>query len=224
MSPTKPAPPTSARLALFDLDNTLFDRASAFASWSAAFVEDRVLDRSALELLIVLDRDGHASRLDVFGPLCEQFGLNESPQEIEAFYRLEYPTHFVPDPTVRSALTALRERGWTVVIVTNGPSSQIDKIIRCGLDDVVDGWCISDVVGSAKPDRAIFDAAANLVGLPLEGWMVGDTSSVDVVGGRSVGLRTIWLARGRPHPVEPSLVADVTVESITEAFAVLNTV
>jgi HAD superfamily hydrolase (TIGR01509 family) len=222
VAPTSTPLSALGRLALFDLDNTLFDRASAFAAWSIEFVESRHLDPSALELLIAADRDGHASRSDVFGPLCERFGLRESPREIEALYRTQYPTHFVPDPAVQDALRALRGRGWAVVIVTNGPASQIEKITKCGLDTVVDGWCISDLVGSAKPDRAIFDAAADLVGLPLKGWMVGDTSSVDVLGGRSAGLQTIWLARGRPHPLEPSLAADVTVESIGEAFAVFS--
>jgi HAD superfamily hydrolase (TIGR01549 family) len=210
------------RLALFDLDNTLFDRASAYAAWCTAFVEDRQLGPEAYELLIAADQDGHAPRSAVFEPLCDQFHLSDSPSEITTRYRSEYPTYFVPEPEVQAALSSMRRRGWTVVIVTNGPPSQIDKIVRCGLDVVVDGWCISDVVGSAKPDPKIFEAAAALVGLPLDGWMIGDTSAADVVGGRSVGLQTIWLARGRVHPTEPALVADVTVETLWDAFAILE--
>jgi HAD superfamily hydrolase (TIGR01549 family) len=215
--------PSSAdgRLALFDLDNTLFDRASAYRRWSEAFVARRNLGPEALELLIDLDRDGHAPRAAVFGPLCERFGLEESPEAIEAIYRVEYPEFFRPDPDVRDALRAIRAKGWVTVIVTNGPPNQIEKIERCGLSDVMDGWCISDVVGAAKPDPAIFKAAAALVDRPLTGWMIGDTADADVLGGRGVGLRTIWLARGRAHPTAPELRADVTVEGIAEALSFL---
>ena len=209
------------RLALFDLDNTLFDRSRAYRRWSEAFVDARGLKPEALELLIDLDDDGHAPRSAVFGPLSSRFGLEDSPAAIEAIYRSEYPNFFEPDPHVLEALRTMRARGWVVVIVTNGPPNQIDKIERCGLSDAVDGWCISDVVGVAKPDPAIFQAAAALVERPLEGWMIGDTLRADVLGGRGVGLRTIWLARGRPHPTEPTLCADVTVETLDDAFSVL---
>ena len=209
------------RLALFDLDNTLFDRAAAYRRWSEAFVDSRDLKPDALELLLELDDDGHAPRSAVFGPLCAQFGLEDSPAAIEAAYRLEYPNFFEPDARVLDALHTMRARGWVVVIVTNGPPSQIDKIERCGLSDAVDGWCISDVVGVAKPDPAIFQAAAALVERPLAGWMIGDTLRADVLGGRGAGLRTIWLARGRPHPTDPALRPDVTVETLERAFAIL---
>jgi HAD superfamily hydrolase (TIGR01509 family) len=214
-------PGSDGRLALFDLDNTLFDRAGSYRAWCEAFVTERGLGPEALDLLLETDRDGHAPRSEVFGPLSRRFGLAQSPTEIEAIYRSEYPTFFSPDPSVQTSLLSLRKHGWTVVIVTNGPPSQIDKIERCGLVDAVDGWCISDVVGSAKPDPGIFVAAAALVDRPLEGWMIGDTSEADVVGGRSVGLSTIWLSRGRAHPVDPHLRADVTVNTVADAFEVL---
>jgi FMN phosphatase YigB (HAD superfamily) len=119
---------------------------------------------------------------------------------------------------VIAGIARLKQHGWTVIIVTNGPPEQIRKIEACGLSAAVDGWCISEIVGSAKPDRRIFDAAAELAQLPLRGWMVGDTSSADVVGGRAVGLRTIWLARGRAEPEPAALRADLTVETVFDAF------
>ena len=210
-------------LALFDLDNTLFDRARAFRAWAGSFVEERELDDGALAYLLELDRDGHAPRREVFGPLCKRYGL-EPWEAIEREYRVTYPDFFQPDPAVQDGLGRLRGAGWMVVIVTNGPPNQIDKIERCGLDAAVDGWCISDVVGSAKPDAGIFHAAAALVGRPLAGWMVGDTLSADVDGGAAVGLRTIWLARGRAVPDGISVRPDVVVDDVHAAIsAVLET-
>jgi putative hydrolase of the HAD superfamily len=221
VTPDHDDPGAKGALALFDLDNTLFDRAAAFRAWCTSFVERRGLPAEATEVLLELDRDGHAPRREVFIPFCAQFAPTTSPEEIEAEYRVEYPRGFLPDQQIIASLRDLRSAGWSVVIVTNGPASQIEKIERCGLTPVVDGWCISDVVGAEKPDVRIFHAAADLVGRPLEGWMVGDTASADVVGGRAAGLATIWLARGRPEPQDPTLRADVVVPSITEAFSVL---
>ena len=75
------------------------------------------------------------------------------------------------------------------------------QIRSAGLDEVLDAWCISGLEGVAKPDRLIFEEAAKRCGAPLEGWMVGDTPEIDVLGGNAAGLRTIWMARGRPWSV-----------------------
>jgi FMN phosphatase YigB (HAD superfamily) len=209
-------------LAFFDLDGTLFDRTAAFSSWARSFVAVHGLDPSVADFLITADRGGQAQRSEVFAPLSSRFGLDMSPAEVEIEYRIEYPKHFGPDPAVNDAVESLRGDGWTVYIVTNGPPSQIEKIESSGLNKIVDGWCISDVVGSAKPDRAIFDFAAAELGRPLEGWMVGDTPETDVLGGRRVGLSTIWISLGRPVPQTHDLIADVTVPTIFDAFTALR--
>jgi len=214
-------PTTAGRLALFDLDNTLVERNLAFRAWASEFVADCGLGPEAVEVLVAADREGHAPRREVFEPFAEAFGIDKTADEIESIYRIEYPRHFTTDDEVVKLLGELHSSGWKVVIVTNGPASQATKIERAGLSAVVDGWCISDVVGSAKPDRAIFEAAARLVDLPLAGWMVGDTAEFDVVGGRAAGLSPIWLSRGRPEPTDPALLADVIVDSLSEAVAVL---
>ncbi|QWT20134.1 HAD family hydrolase [Bacillus sp. NP157] len=51
-------------------------------------------------------------------------------------------------------------------------------------------------VGVAKPDRMIFQAAADALGLePAAILHVGDDPLLDVVGARDAGLRTVWLNR-----------------------------
>ena len=212
----------SARLALFDLDNTLFDRARAFRSWCEAFVAARRLDRAVVERLIVLDEDGLATRHAVFSALRQECGLLDSVAELESSYRREYPRYFQADLGIVEDLRRLREdRRWRIGIVTNGPATQIDKIRGLGLDTVVDGWCISDVVGTAKPDREIFEAAAALLGVPLAGYMVGDQTETDILGGRRAGLRTILVSRGRPvppHATQP----DAITENVRDAIALIR--
>ena len=51
--------------------------------------------------------------------------------------------------------------------------------------------------GSAKPERAIFEAACAALGVaPHEAVYVGDDLHYDVVGAQNAGLRAVWLKRG----------------------------
>jgi putative hydrolase of the HAD superfamily len=208
------------RLALFDLDNTLVDRSAAFRRWAVEFVAEHALADDALEGLVTLDHDGLATREAVFSGARHAFGLTESIAELEAAYRRSYPRQFRPDAAVLDGLAALRAAGWRVVVVTNGPSSQIEKIRRCGLDAVVDGWCISEEIGAEKPDAAIFLAAAALVAQPLAGYMVGDQTETDILGGKRVGLTTVLLARGRTFPPDAT-TPDAVVDDVLAAIALV---
>jgi len=211
-------------LALFDLDNTLVDRQGAFERWARGFVADHGLPAEAVPCLLDLDADGFASRQTVFDGVRERFALTGTTESLVVAYRREYPASFVPDPRVRSALTRLREHGWRTGVVTNGPPSQRDKLERAGLVDLLDGWCISDEVGVAKPDRRIFDEARRLCAAPDGGdgtvWMVGDTAVPDIAGGRGAGLRTIWMHRGRTWDAD-AYRPDAQAGSIAEAVEVL---
>ncbi|HLG68570.1 MAG TPA: HAD family hydrolase [Acidimicrobiales bacterium] len=224
-------------VALFDLDNTLVDRQGAWRRWSETFTAELGLGLGAVELLERLDGDGFAPREHVFAGLREHYGLACSVQELIARYRASYPACFAPDPAVDDALRALRGAGWLVGVVTNGPPSQVEKLRRTGLDLLVDGWWISEVVGVAKPDRRIFDLAVEDLrggraprhppdrppigaasGWRGATWMVGDSPLHDVAGARGAGLRTVWMHRGRRWALD-GLRPDAQAGSIPEAVA-----
>lgn len=204
-----------ARIALFDLDNTLIDRDRGFLEWVTWFVRSRGLGDDDVEWLVAVDDDGQVSRRDFFSAVRAHFGLRESVDALVDAYRVEAPTFYRPDPVLLHALGTLRRAGWRNAIVTNGPASQEDKIRAAGLDAVVDGWYCSGVVGVAKPGRSIFEAAARRRS-PLSGWMVGDNPENDVLGGRDVGLRTIWMARNRVWDVA-GYAPDHVVERVVDA-------
>ncbi len=213
-----------ARLACFDLDNTLIDRGAAYLSWAREFAGRRGLDQAAVELLVELDRDGFATRAEVFGPARARLGLAEGVEELVAAYRIDYPRHVAPVPEVASGLARLREAGVRVALVTNGPPSQCDKLVRAGLEGCFDAVCISELLGVAKPDRAIFAAAAERCGTALSklgrGWMVGDQPEADVAGGHGAGLETLWVRRGRRFPGHLP-APDREVDGALEALAYL---
>lgn len=60
--------------------------------------------------------------------------------------------------------------GWSAVIVTNGRVRQQEaKLRNTGLDQLVDGWVVSEKLGHKKPQPEIFTAAAATVGHPVSG-------------------------------------------------------
>jgi len=213
-------------IALFDLDNTLVDRQGAFHRWAERFVSDWGLPEDAIDALGDLDNDGFASRRVVFDAIRAFYDLPDSSEKLIADYRASYPSYFSPDPEVTEALSTLRSSGWRTGIVTNGPPSQVDKLRRAGILDLIDGYCISDNIGVAKPDRQIFDEAIRRCAVPGINpgvvWMMGDTAAPDIGGGRNAGLRTIWLHRGRRWEVteyQPDLIVGSVREAIEHLLA-----
>lgn len=212
-------------LALFDLDNTLIDRTGAFRDWASSFVANRGLGGlQEIEWLEEADKDGLTPRAEFFAEVRLRYALAESVEVLVAAYRTGYPLCVQPpaDET-RAALQELRARGWKVAIVSNGSHSQQAKIAAAGLSAVVDGWAISEVVGSRKPEPAIFRAAAVACGCTLDGaWMVGDSALADIAGAAACGLRSIWISRGRDWPeadYKPDAIADTVAGAVALILA-----
>lgn len=206
---------------LFDLDNTLIDRQLVFKEWACSFAATRRLGAHAVEVLCDADADGFATREVVFEVARDQLHIEDPVDVLIAQYRAEYMNLFRPDPAVVGALQRLRADGFRIGIVTNGPSTQIEKVQRAGLSTVVDGVCISEEFGVEKPDVRIFaEAVLRSCGRPMpnaKGWMVGDSASSDIAGGQAFGLRSIWMSRGRTwaqRDFAPDGIADHIPEAV----------
>ena len=211
-------------LVIFDLDDTLVDRAGLARRWATEWAADHALRADEVAWLVDADCGGYTPREAFFTAVRERLGLDEPvPTLIEAC-RERMVALVEPDPGALRALVLLRRAGWRIAIVTNGDTAlQRAKIRRSGLDAVVDAIAVSGELGVGKPDPRIFEVAARRCGERLDGtgWMVGDSPQWDVVGGRGVGLRTIWLRHGRSW--DDGLPApDAAVDSLDEAVRILT--
>jgi HAD superfamily hydrolase (TIGR01509 family) len=183
-------------LAIFDLDNTLIDRAAAFRRWAEGFAAGRELGADDVAWLERADGDGFTPRGRLLAAVRERYGV-EIPV---ARFRAEMVQCVEVDPGVPQGLRKMRAEGWKVAVATNGETAQQwAKLRRTGLDGHVDSVAVSEEVGVAKPDRRMFAAAAERCGerLTAAAWMIGDCPTRDVGGARAAGLRTVWLHRGR---------------------------
>jgi HAD superfamily hydrolase (TIGR01549 family) len=161
------------------------------------------------------------SRENASSELRTELGINEPVQELLADYYTEYPSKYSAEPGVIEAIRSLRAGGFKVGVVTNGPPSQEKKLQVAGIQGEFDAVCVSAIVGGVtKPDRAIFEEAARICELPLQGWMVGDSPEANIAGGITVGLRTIWMHRGREWS-DFDYRPDFSASSIPEAVEII---
>jgi putative hydrolase of the HAD superfamily len=191
-------------LLLVDLDNTLVDRAGAFARWAGEFTSARGGSSADAQWLAAADRDGREPRERLAAIIGERFGLDRGAEAgLLAELRGGLITHIIPDDAVTGALRDARAAGWVPFVVTNGTVEQQERKLRhTGLDREVAGWVISEGAGIRKPDPEIFRFAAARAGQPLDrAWMIGDSAEADISGARNAGLPGIWLHRGRPWPL-----------------------
>jgi putative hydrolase of the HAD superfamily len=99
-------------------------------------------------------------------------------------------------PDAGPALEALRERGLTLVCVSNWDVSLAGVLERCGLGEALDGVVTSAGAGARKPDPEIFAAALELAGCePGEALHVGDTPEEDLDGALAAGIPALLIDR-----------------------------
>src|SRR5665213_1701550 len=195
-----------AGLVLFDLDNTLLDRDGAFAKWASIFVNNHDLSRDAWSVIESADEDGLRPRDQFFEFLRESLSIKASIGELLDSYHDEYPRCYTVSGETLGAVRRLRVSGWKVGVVTNGPPSQMLKI---------------EITNLAVEFDAICEEAARVCDVPLNWWMVGDSSQADIVGGRAAGLATIWMSRGRAWDSSSLAPPDAEVTTIVEAVSTI---
>jgi HAD superfamily hydrolase (TIGR01549 family) len=124
--------------------------------------------------------------------------------------------HFEPWEDAAPALTQLRETGLRLVVVSNWDCSLPEVLDGAGLGELVDAVVTSAVVGAAKPDPRIFEAALEVAGCrPGQALHVGDSPENDLMGAVGAGLRGLLLDRSGKH-------GTAAVASLSELPALLS--
>jgi putative hydrolase of the HAD superfamily len=226
------------RAFLFDLDDTLFDHAHstrvalrairehvpALAAIPVDVLEAQhalVLEEVHLQVLAgAMDVD--SARIRRFHRLVEMHGGRAGPEEIEAGARAYRAAYLAARRAVSGAvplLQALHPYGRIGVVSNNVRTEQQEKMVACGLRDHVDVLVVSEEIGTAKPDPAIFLVALERLKVRADdAVMFGDSWSADVIGARAAGIRPVWFnPRRRPRPDDLALFAELDAWEPTAA-------
>lgn len=199
----------SYRGVLFDLDNTLVDRAAAVVRIAHALYDAESAIRAntardvAVDRIVELDADGLLGRKLLMKQILDEWpGIASSHEELVAWYSARFVTSFEVDARVQSLVARLSCASARWGIVTNGPSSQHDKVALLG--PVARPACVvvSGAYGYEKPAPEIFHEALRRLGLAAGRHIlfVGDNPDTDIAGAQSVGMSTAWVRRGRAWP------------------------
>lgn len=97
---------------------------------------------------------------------------------------------------VEPVLTSLKQRGYCLFILTNGPAVQRTKIESCAVGKLFDKLFISSELGVGKPNIAVYQKIINeLHAAPEEIIMVGDSCENDCVAAEKAGIKAIQVNR-----------------------------
>ena len=212
---------------LWDVDRTLLDfDAAERAAIQSLFVEfglgecseEQVARYSVLNMKYweKLER-GEITKPQVLVGRFEEFFAQEglNCRDIPAFnqeYQLRLGDTVVFRDDAGSLVARLKGRVRQYAVTNGTRVAQERKLSRSGLDRMLDGVFISEIVGTEKPGAAFFDAVFSQIGPCCrdEVMIVGDSLTSDMQGGRSAGILCCWYnPLGEPRPADPRIDYDI---------------
>lgn len=190
------------RLALFDLDTTLVDRAEGFRRWVWEFCAEHRLTETDAEWLIAADDRGRADRATFFKNLRERFDLQEP--DLEDAYRERHPVLVPTTPGVLTGLPRLRAAGWRIGVLGEG-EAQLSTLLCTGIAGLVDGWALAGPDGLSTSDPKLLELVAERCETTLDdAWLI----AADIERARSAGLRTVRVGPDRDTAAAIALLLD----------------
>lgn len=205
----------------FDLDNTLFSHEKAFQT---AIEDSYLLyckSQGLLNTHIPFERffpefkrnsDKYWQLFEekkVDGPSYRRLRFNETMKTLDLPFGDDLSDQFhhhyyqvvdeysVPFKGLHELMILLKDHDVRLVIVTNGTvDTQYGKVKRLGLDRWIrrENVIVSEEVGVAKPEQAIFRIAEKKLDLPADKLLfVGDSWKHDIVGAIDAGWDAIFL-------------------------------
>lgn len=210
---------------LFDLDDTLIDRAATVDQFLADHCDRVGLAAHAAAYrrrFHELDANGYADRDAVFARLAAEFSGATGDALRRDFEEHAWHACLLVAGG-REVIHACRAAGYRVGVVTNGlAQTQQAKLVSSGLRTLLDAVVISAVDGVAKPAREAFELATARLGVaPDRCVFVGDNPHTDVDGARQAGLTAVWFRHTLPWPTElaPPTYTITTLGAIPELLA-----
>jgi len=216
---------------LFDLDDTLLDRAPTFEQYIASFRQryannlDACDDKFLRECILEADSVGYRLRAEMAQYLIDRLPWRDRPSvdELVASYRADFLAAARLSAGTIELLDLLHDRSIKTGVITNGETAvQRNKLERLGLAKRMDAIVVSAEFGSKKPDPAIFRFALDQLGVkPNEAWFIGDHPDFDIAAAEAVGMTAFWIARMTPWP-SGRAPCERRIESLHDVIRLLN--
>ena len=217
----------------FDMDGTILDWGTGMEeSWLAACEKHCDGTRSPTELHAAIrvrrtwfwdDAErAYRGRMNLDGASREivrhafaDLGLDgvDAAHSLADYYRALRAAAIAPYPGAIETLTAIRARGISMALLTNGGAeSQRRSIQKHALEQYFHCIVVEGEFGAGKPDERVFRHALAAVGCDAAAtWMIGDNLEADIATPHRLGMHTVWVdgegsglpesATVRPHRI-----------------------
>lgn len=216
---------------LFDLDETLLDRTASLRAFLADQF-DRHIDclgsvsfEDWRDRFLMLDQRGHTHKSVVYPAILKDFGgVADAASSLFADYQSRCSAFAIPFAGMAVVLAAIRARGISIGIVTNGETDfQTKHVEALGLGHLADAIFISQTEGLRKPDAALFlRAAAALEALPERCLFVGDNPVADILGAAATGMKTAWFRGTTKWPLDVPANPGATIDHLGEVLHLIE--
>jgi putative hydrolase of the HAD superfamily len=191
---------------LFDFDETLQDRTEAFEHYMDTFLDTfrpnlTEEEREACkEDMRITGKGGYVNRVEWCSLLIDMWGWKDAPpaEELAQHYDVTFGDHNVIFKNSAPVMKELKDRGYIVGVVTNGPSYlQNHKMDTSGLRQFCDIVVVSGDVGVHKPDPELLIYTARQLNLKCEECIyVGDHPINDIKCALEAGMKPIRMNYG----------------------------
>ena len=218
---------------IFDFDHTLYDRDASynkmfppFKAAMAEYINDDLPDDELLRRMKQADKDGAYPHgwPDVYKEKVANGVFKKIPtyEEYMRVIRTYQPITITLWQDTISTLTALREQGYLIGMLTNGgEKSQMDKLQNTPIVPYFDKIIICGTLPESKPHASAYHTICREMGVePAEAMYVGDHPTNDVQGSKLAGLTSVWIPYVKPFP-QSVTPPDHTIKTLSELPALL---
>ena len=222
----------------WDLDQTLldFDRSmehalqAVFAQYGLKINEEMTARYSVINRSYWLRLEsGELSKEQVtvgrFRTFFEELGITHvSPEELNGDYQRELGSVFFFMEGAKELVALLKERGYRQYVVTNGVNAtQANKMRLSGLDRIMDGVFVSELMGYPKPRKEFFDGCfAALSDVDRNKCiLVGDSLTSDMRGAENAGIASCWFNPEKQEK-DVDVRTDYEIRRLEELISILE--
>jgi putative hydrolase of the HAD superfamily len=217
---------------VFDLDNTLTDFMKMKSDAVTAAIDGMIdaglkLPREAVQTRIdAIYKEQGMEYQQVFDALLESELGHIDPKILASgivAYRRARESALVLYPHVHMTLLELLKRGIRLGVVSDAPQAQAWlRLCSLGLQHLFDAVVTFEDTREHKPSPAPFrEVLRRLEAHPEEALMIGDWPERDMVGARSLGMKTVFARYGDTFNTQDS-GADYEVNDAFELVAIVD--
>lgn len=151
-----------------------------------------------------------------FEDLFSKYGLSYDTGKFNTLYQQTLGSHIFPNDDSLELVKSLKGKIRQYAVTNGSFTAQERKLRRSGLDRLLDGIFISDVVGFEKPSPLFFDSVFDQIPEGREeAIIVGDSLTSDIRGGNNAGIACCWYnPENKPAPAE--LRIDYTITNLNQ--------